>query len=109
MSALSSKCRRKAEEEGFASLMNDTKWKELCFAFAAFDKKPAWRTKDLLNGYVSEWDSEWFHHVGPNYCTIEWLEIDSKDCPRKEIENVLLKVGAPYEISDLFKVVGYKK
>jgi hypothetical protein len=100
---------RKAEEEGLASLMNDTKWKELCFAFAAFEIKPAWRTRDLLNSYVSEWDSEWFHHVGPGYCSIEWLEIDPKGCDRNEIEAVLQKVGAPYEISDFFKVVGYRK
>jgi len=100
---------RKAEKEGLASLMNDTKWRELCFAFAAFEKKPAWRTRDLLNGHVSQWDSEWFHHVGPDYCTIEWLEIDPRDCPGEEIKAVLLKVGAPHEIGDFFKVVGYKK
>ena len=89
--------------------MNDTKWREVCLAFAAFEKKPAWRTRDLLSGYVSQWDSEWFYHVGPNYCTIEWLEIDPRDCPKNRIEEVLLKVGAPHEIGDFIKIVGYKK
>jgi hypothetical protein len=109
MSPLSKQCRRKAEEEGYASLMNDTKWRELCFAFSVFDKKPAWRTRDLLTGYVSSWDTEWFHHVGPDYCSIEWLEIDARDCPKEAILEVLEKVGAPFDDAERLKVVGYRR
>ena len=53
---LSRQCRQKTEEEGYASLMNNTKWKELCFAFAALEPHPTWRTRDLLNGHLSDWD-----------------------------------------------------
>lgn len=109
MSQLSKQCIRKAEENGYACLMNDTKWRELCVAFAAFEKKPKWRASDLLNGYLSDWDSEWFHHVGPDYCSIEWLEIDAGECPREQIREVLSTVGAPFVEADNFKVLGYKK
>ncbi|SRR6266496_2015034 len=74
MSTLSKQCRRKAKIEWLVSLMKDTKWRELCLAFSSFEKKPAWRTRDLLNGHKSDWDSDWFHHVGPDYCGIEWLD-----------------------------------
>jgi hypothetical protein len=110
MSTLANQCRRKAEADGLVSLMNDTKWRELCFAFSAFEKKPAWRTRDLLNGHLSDWDCEWFHHVGPDYCSIEWLEIDPRDCDDESITTVLRQVGVPFEESEhYFRVIGYRK
>src|SRR5205085_4759572 len=103
-------CRRKAEQGGLASLMNNTKWRELCFAFSELEGLPAWRTRDLLNGYISDWDTEWFHHVGPDYCAIEWLEIDPRSCDREIVKSVLRHVGAPFEESEIyFKVIGYSK
>jgi hypothetical protein len=89
--------------------MNDTKWRELCFAFSSCEKKPAWRTLDFLSGYLSKWDCEWFHHVGPDYCTIEWLEIDPKDCPETQVRDLLDTVGVPFEHAEYFKVFGYKQ
>ena len=110
MSTLSNQCRRKAEAEGLVSLMNDTKWRELCFAFSAFEQKPAWRTRDLLTGHLSDWDCEWFHHVGPDYCSIEWLEIDPRDCDDDSITSLLRQVGVPFEASEhYFRVIGYRK
>lgn len=109
MSPLAKQCRSKAEAEGFASLMNDTKWRELCFTFAAFEKKPAWRTRDLLNGHVSDWDSEWYYDVGPDYCAIEWLEIDPMEGSKEKITDVLKTVGAPFEDGARIKVLGYKR
>jgi len=109
MNSLSKQCRRKAEESGYAALMNNTKWRELCLAFSTIDKKPAWRTYDFLNGYLSEWDHEWFHHVGPDYCSIEWLEIDPRDCPIVQIREVLGSLGVPFEESKYFRIFGYRK
>jgi hypothetical protein len=109
MSALAKQCRAKAEERGYASLMNDTKWRELCLGFSTFEKKPAWRTRDLINGYVSSWDTDWYHHVGPDYCSIEWLEIDARDCPKERITELLKTVGAPFEDGATLKVLGYKR
>src|SRR5688572_28691890 len=109
MSLLAKQCRTRAEPKGLAGLMNDTKWRELCFAFAAFEKKPAWRTGDLLTGHVSAWDTEWFHHVGPHYCAIELLDIDSRDNPKEKIREVLEHVGVPFEEASDFRVLGYKR
>lgn len=110
MSAPANQCRRKAEADGLVTLMNHTKWRELCYAFSGFDLPPRWRTRDLLNGYLSDWDREWFHHVGPDYCSIEWLEIDPADCDRESILAVLRTVSAPFEESDqYFRVLGYRR
>ena len=109
MSQLSQQCRSKAEKDGYTSLMNNTKWRELCSAFAGFERKPAWRTRDFLNSYLSNWDCEWFHHVGPDYCSIEWIEIDANDCSRESIRKVLESIGTQFEESEYFRVFGYKK
>lgn len=110
MSPVSQKCRRKAEADGFVSLMNNTKWRELCFAFNSFKPKPAWRTLDFLTGYLSDWDSEWFHHVGPDYGTIEWMEIDPRACDPTAVRSVLQEIGAPFEESTPhLRVIGYRK
>ena len=109
MTPVSKQCQQKATEGGYAALVNDTKWQEICFAFAAFESKPAWRTCDFLNGHLSDWDREWFHHVGPDYCSIEWLEIDRKDCSANKVRAVLEKAGVPFEEAKYFKVFGYKK
>jgi hypothetical protein len=110
MGALSHQCRRKAEAEGFVSYMNYTKWRELCYAFSSLEVTPRWRACDLLTGQLSDWDREWFHHVGPDYCSIEWLEIDPSGCDRESVRAVLSKVGAPFEESEqFFRVSGYKR
>jgi hypothetical protein len=109
MSTLAKKCRMKAEAEGFSALMNNTKWRELCLGFAAFENKPAWRSRDLLTGYVSAWDTEWFHHVGPDYCSIEWLEIEARQNPPSAIRELLERVGAPFEEASSFRIFGYKR
>ena len=109
MSTLAEKCRRKAETAGLTELMNNTKWKELCFAFAAMPKPPAWRTLDLLNGHLSQWEREWFHHVGQESCSIQWLEIDPRECSKEEIEAILRRVNVRFEPSNGYvKVFGYK-
>ncbi|MBI5381158.1 MAG: hypothetical protein HZA31_04595 [Opitutae bacterium] len=109
MRPLAKQCRSKAAAEGYVSLMNDTKWREICFAFAAFEQRPAWRTRDFLNGHISDWDSEWYHHIGPNYCSIEWLEIDARDCPKAKISEALRTIGVPHEDGEFMKILGYKK
>jgi len=109
MSTLAQKCRQKAAAEGLASLMNDTKWEEIRVAMYNLKNKPAWRTRDLLNGYLSHWDSEWLYHL-MDFCSIEWLEIKPKDCDRETVRAALHDIGAPFEESDTcFRVIGYKK
>jgi hypothetical protein len=109
MSTLADKCRSKAEAEGLGSYMNDTKWRELCYAFSSLKTPPGWRTYDLLTGYLSHWDRGWFHHVGPDYCCIKWLEIDPSGHGREVIRAVLREVSAPFEESEQFlRVIGYR-
>lgn len=108
-SALAAKCRNKAEREGYSSQMNDTKWRELCLAISQYEVTPAWRAKDFLTGHLSLWDREWFYHVGPDYCTIEWLEIDPLKCPEGQIKDTLEAIGVPFEKENYFRITAYKK
>ncbi len=40
------------------------------------DLTPRWRTRDVENGHLSEWDREWFHHFREGgYKFIQWVEI----------------------------------
>jgi hypothetical protein len=58
------------------SVMSDTKWDELRLAMYELKATPAWRTKCWENGYISEWDKEWFYHFREGgYELIEWVEI----------------------------------
>lgn len=58
-------------------LMNDTKWDELRLAMYGLDAfMPLWRTLDIENGYLSQWDGEWFYHFrSGGYKSIQWVEI----------------------------------
>lgn len=110
MNTIARQCRLKAEKEGALSLLNNTKWREICLAFSMFEDKPAWRTRDFLNGYLSDWDSLWFHHVGPDYCTIEWMEIDPRKNGEENIMAILRLVGVTFEKAErYFRVIGYRK
>lgn len=106
--SLSKQCVKKAEEEDYASLMNDTKWRELCLAFHSLEEATSWRTHDFINGYLSQWDRDWFHHVGPDYVSIEWLEINCENCAASKIRHILLTLGVSFEEAEHFKVFGYK-
>ena len=72
------KVRCLASERGLTSLMNDTKWREVCEAFRHWPGgPPRYRVRDVLapEGYVSDWDREWYHHPRP-YVSIHWLEVE---------------------------------
>src|SRR5688572_6119486 len=66
-----------ATRRGLASYMNDTKWREVCEGFRHWPQPPRFRVHDLLadDGYVSEWDREWYYHPRP-YVSIQWLEVE---------------------------------
>lgn len=91
--------------------MNDTKWEELRLAmYNLGNKSPKWRTKDVENGYLSDWDEEWYYHfkVG-GYKTIEHVEIKvSDDEMRNLVRNALVKIHVPgCETKKGFIVIGY--
>lgn len=92
--------------------MNDTKWNELRLAMYELKPAPKWRTKDIENGYLSEWDSEWYYHFRDGgYSTIEWVEIRITSPEQKEcILEKLAKIHVPIEsTSESIKVFGYIK
>ena len=65
-------------------LLNHTKWEEIRLSMynLAINIKLAikWRVKNIDNGYVSAWDSEWYYHFkNGGYEMIEWLEILTPD------------------------------
>ncbi len=102
---------RSAERQGLVSAMNATKWREATEAMRVLSGgPPRFRIKDIDAAGPGGWDREWFHHVGPDYCSIEWLEIDPRDCDRESIRMILSEIGAPYEeAGQFFRVIGYKK
>ena len=94
----------------YTPLMNNTKWEELRLGMHNLTPPPKWRTKDLMNGYISNWDGEWFYHfkVG-GYETIEWVEILFSSPEQKEmVLTELSKIHIPIEIlSESIKVFGF--
>nr|CAP48563.1 putative integron gene cassette protein [uncultured bacterium] len=95
-------------------LMNDTKWDELRIAMYEYPQTLMWRTKDIENGYISEWDAEWYYHFRPSlnsYKTIEWVEILIDDEQTKqEIIKILKKIHVPGEVEEtIIRVYGYAK
>ncbi|KIV73480.1 hypothetical protein SZ39_2005 [Bacillus mycoides] len=93
-------------------LMNNTKWNEIRLAMYNYPLPIQWRTKDIKNSYICDWDSEWYYHFSiDNYKTIEWLEIKTENEEiKKDIIDLLKKIHVPGEIlSNSVKIYGYKK
>jgi hypothetical protein len=106
------KVRRLMERNGLCSVMNDTKWREVCLGMYALEPRPRFRTRDLLSppGYVSAWDREWYYHPRP-YLTIEWMEVEPVEGANVgPVVDVLRRVGAPFERTDGgVRVYGYTR
>jgi hypothetical protein len=106
------KVRRLMERDGLCSVMNDTKWRELCLEMYALEPRPRFRTRDLLAppDYVSAWDREWYYHPQP-YLTIEWMEIEAvAGADVGPITDVLRRAGVPFEgTEDRIRVYGYTR
>jgi hypothetical protein len=92
--------------------MNDTKWEEIKEAMNEYPATVLWRVKNIDNGFLSNWDAEWFYHFRlGGYDTIEWLEIkvDNEEM-KNEVVSILRKIHVPGEVlKDSIKVYGYSK
>lgn len=99
------------EGNNMQHLMNDTKWNEIRIAMYEFPGNVYWRTKDIENGHISHWDSEWFYHFAiSGYKCIEWLEIRYEPKDREEIIKILKKIHVPGKLlSETIKIYGYVK
>jgi FAD/FMN-containing dehydrogenase len=97
------KVRLLATERGLSACMNDTKWREVCELFRHWSAPPPrFRISDLLapDGYVSEWDREWYYHPRP-YVSIQWLEVE---IPSDSVPAALARckeIGASVEARDV--------
>jgi hypothetical protein len=80
--------------------MNDTKWREVCEAFRHWPQPPRFRVRDLLaaEGYVSDWDREWYYHPLP-YVSIEWLEVELREEQISAALDLCKQIGAIAERS----------
>lgn len=91
-------------------VMSNTKWDELRLAMYELKPTPSWRTKCWENGYVSQWDKEWYYRFQEGgYELTEWVEIrvDSKE-QKDKVLCELARVHVPIEeISVGFRVYGY--
>jgi hypothetical protein len=91
--------------------MNNTKWEELRLAMYSLGKSsPVWRTKDVENGYLCDWDGDWFYHFKDGgFQTIEWAEIKIENpSQHSAVLQVLRQIHVPMRTSEFgFKVFGY--
>lgn len=91
--------------------MNHTKWDELRLAMYGLGPlSPRWRTLDVENGHLSDWDGEWFYHFrNGEYKFIRWVEIATEsDEQKRAVLAELVKIHVPGErIEGGFRVLGY--
>jgi hypothetical protein len=92
-------------------LMNDTKWDELRLAMYELGPlSPKWRTLDVENVYLSDWDGEWFYHFrNGSYEFIKWVEIAVESPEQKQaVLTELVKIHVPgIRTESGFRVLGY--
>ena len=61
---------------GLTGLANDTKWDELISEIRTWDGwRPSFRASAVENGYVSNWDAEWFYHLPFPMIGVRWMDI----------------------------------
>lgn len=93
------------------SVMNNTKWEELCSEMYELKaSSPQWRTKDLTTGYLSPWDGDWFYHFREGgFDSIEWVELKIDSTAQYEIVlGILKQINLPGSKSESgFKIYGY--
>ena len=92
-------------------LMNNTKWEEIRLGmYELGELSPKWRTKDVENKHICDWDGEWFYHFrNGGYECIEWLEIATTSQEQAAVVGaVLQRVKVPGEqFGGIFRVYGY--
>lgn len=99
-------------ENQFYSLMNDTKWEEIRDAVNNSTDKIHWRTKDIMNGYISQWDGDWYYHFRDGrHRAIERLEIKVEtDDLKKKVLAILQEIHVPGKVfKDSIRIYGYAK
>lgn len=117
-----SKLRKIIASKGLTGLANDTKWNELIQTMRADGWSPCYRCNCIDSNYISEWDSEWWHHLPFPLMSVSELDLsvtEEKDTKggrtlpgqidhTLELENLLTKIGFEFEIGkDVIRIFGY--
>lgn len=109
---------RYLERENLASLMNDTKWREVIDAIQGIERYvPRFRVKcvkDAQEPARDRWDGSFPLHV-PTFRHIEWLEFDPMVRTRippedftERLELALAAIGVPVErVGGAIRLIGY--
>jgi hypothetical protein len=98
-----------ARKKFAGALANDTKWNELLTFMRGLEGwQPSYRSK-WVNGYVSEWDVEWFYHLPFPFVGVEWLDIglhERATAKQKAIDHSALILGKLADIGFEFEAKG---
>ncbi|MDX3967260.1 MAG: hypothetical protein QHD01_11745 [Bradyrhizobium sp.] len=103
---------RMAQQSGYYSVANDTKWRELREAMLdlASSDQPRFRCKNLETGGLSQWDGEWFYHwTNSGRDWMVWAELSTETTHQRELVRAILKRirFAGEETAAGFRLYGY--
>jgi hypothetical protein len=97
---------------GLVGAANYTKWNELiAFMRQRTGWRPSWRYK-WVNGHVSDWDVEWWHHLPFPFVGVEWFDMALLDAGGADqsawILAELRAIGFEFEVAgDVVRIFGY--
>ena len=97
-------------QNNLVGLANNTKWDELINSIRSKGEwRPSHRSK-WVNGYISNWDIEWFYHLPFPFIGVLWLDISLKSNSESTqwIVELVKSIGFEYAInSDIIRIYGY--
>ena len=91
--------------------MNNTKWNEIFQAFYNNGCIVMWRTMDVENGYLSNWDASWSHFgcEPREWDKIDYFQIKLTPENKTLVIDTLKRIHVPGEIADdVITVYGYR-
>ncbi|GAB5561293.1 MAG: hypothetical protein SynsKO_29400 [Synoicihabitans sp.] len=107
--------------ENLTGLANNVKWNKLITYMRNLEGwKPSWRSKSV-NGYMSEWDVEWWYHLPFPFKLVRWFDIGCHEINRtgaltddkvidhsEEFISMLKGIGFEYEKRNgIIRIFGY--
>jgi hypothetical protein len=99
------------QQRDLVSVMNNTRWRKLRVAMLGLRPfSPFYRITNVENGYLTEWDGEWFYHFNlTDYALIEWLDLRPRDPSlRGALHQALKRLHLPGEDTPYgFRIFGY--
>ena len=86
-------------------LANNTKWNELINYMRSLSEwRPSYRSKSI-NGYITEWDTEWYYHLPFPFKLVLWLDIG---CVESKLPNEINPIDHSQEFEKVFSQIGFE-